>query len=29
VKNAIWELEFLVKERNAKLCKVYAPEDGR
>ncbi|RMD86337.1 MAG: amidohydrolase [Candidatus Dadabacteria bacterium] len=28
VKNAIWELEYLVKERNAKLCKVYAPEDG-
>jgi predicted TIM-barrel fold metal-dependent hydrolase len=28
VKNAIWELEFLVKEHNAKLCKVYAPEDG-
>jgi predicted TIM-barrel fold metal-dependent hydrolase len=28
VKHAIWELEFLVKERNAKLCKVYACEDG-
>jgi predicted TIM-barrel fold metal-dependent hydrolase len=28
VKNAIWELEFLAKERNARLCKVYAPEDG-
>jgi len=28
VKHAIWELEFLVKERNAKLCKLYAPEDG-
>ena len=28
VKNAIWELEFLVKEQGAKLCKVYAPEDG-
>ena len=28
VKNAIWELEYLVKQRNAKLCKVYAPEDG-
>ena len=28
VKNAIWELEFLVKNKNAKLCKVYAPEDG-
>ena len=28
VKHAVWELEFLVKERNAKLCKVYACEDG-
>ena len=28
VEHAIWELEFLVKERNARLCKVYAPEDG-
>jgi hypothetical protein len=28
VKNAIWELEYLVTQRNAKLCKVYAPEDG-
>jgi predicted TIM-barrel fold metal-dependent hydrolase len=28
VKNAIWELEYLVKHHNAKLCKVYAPEDG-
>jgi predicted TIM-barrel fold metal-dependent hydrolase len=28
LENAIWELEFLVKEKNAKLCKVYAPEDG-
>ena len=28
VKNAIWELEYLVKQRGAKLCKVYAPEDG-
>jgi len=28
VKHAIWELEFLVKERNARLCKVYAPEDA-
>jgi hypothetical protein len=28
VDNAIWELEYLVKEQNAKLCKVYAPEDG-
>ena len=27
VENAIWELEYLVKERNARLCKVYAPED--
>ncbi len=27
VKNAVWELEFLVKEKNAKLCKIYAPED--
>jgi len=27
VEHAIWELEFLVKERNARLCKVYAPED--
>ncbi|MFN8544460.1 MAG: amidohydrolase family protein [Candidatus Binatia bacterium] len=27
VKHAIWELEYLVKERNAKLCKVYQPED--
>jgi len=27
VEHAIWELEYLVKERNAKLCKVYAPED--
>ena len=28
VKHAIWELEYLVTQRNAKLCKVYAPEDG-
>ena len=28
VKNAIWELEYLVKNQNAKLCKVYACEDG-
>ena len=28
VEHAIWELDYLVKERNAKLCKVYAPEDG-
>ena len=27
VKHAIWELEHLVKNCNAKLCKVYAPED--
>jgi uncharacterized protein len=27
VKHAIWELEYLVQERNAKLCKVYQPED--
>jgi len=27
LEHAIWELEFLVKEKNAKLCKVYAPED--
>ena len=27
VEHAIWELEYLVKERNAKLCKVYSPED--
>jgi len=25
--NALWELEYLVKEQNAKLCKVYQPED--
>ena len=28
VKHAIWELEYLVKNHDAKLCKVYAPEDG-
>jgi predicted TIM-barrel fold metal-dependent hydrolase len=28
IDHAIWELEFLVKQRNARLCKVYAPEDG-
>jgi predicted TIM-barrel fold metal-dependent hydrolase len=28
VENAVWELEFLVKEHGARLCKVYAPEDG-
>jgi len=27
VEHAIWELEYLVKERNARLCKIYAPED--
>lgn len=27
VKNAIWELEHLVKERNCKLVKFYPPED--
>ena len=25
--NALWELEYLVKEQNAKLCKVYQAED--
>jgi predicted TIM-barrel fold metal-dependent hydrolase len=25
--NALWELEYLVKEGHAKLCKVYQPED--
>ena len=25
--HALWELEYLVKECNAKLCKVYQPED--
>jgi predicted TIM-barrel fold metal-dependent hydrolase len=28
VKHAIWELEYLVTQQNAKLCKVYACEDG-
>jgi len=28
VEHAVWELEYLVKERGAKLCKVYAPEDS-
>jgi predicted TIM-barrel fold metal-dependent hydrolase len=28
VEHAIWELEFLVNEHNARLCKVYAPEDA-
>ena len=27
VKHAIWELEHLVRNCNAKLCKVYQPED--
>lgn len=27
IKHANWELEYLVKERGAKLCKVYQPED--
>jgi predicted TIM-barrel fold metal-dependent hydrolase len=27
LKNAIWELEYLVKERNAKMVKFYPPED--
>ena len=27
VKHAIWELEYMVNECNAKLCKVYMPED--
>lgn len=27
MEHALWELEYLVKERNAKLCKIYAPED--
>ncbi len=27
IEHAIWELEYLVKECNAKLCKVYQPED--
>lgn len=27
VKNAVWELEHLVKNCDAKLCKVYQPED--
>ena len=28
VEHAVWELEYLVKERGAKLCKVYQPEDS-
>lgn len=27
LEEAIWELEYLFKERDAKLCKIYAPED--
>lgn len=27
VKNAIWEMKYLVNERNAKLVKIYQPED--
>jgi len=27
VKNAVWELDYLVKERNARLVKFYPPED--
>lgn len=27
IKHANWELEYLVKEQGAKLCKVYSPED--
>ncbi len=27
MENALWELEYLVRECNAKLCKVYQPED--
>ncbi|MBW2270861.1 MAG: amidohydrolase family protein [Deltaproteobacteria bacterium] len=28
LEHAIWELEFLVKEHGARLCKLYAPEDA-
>ncbi|MBK8990838.1 MAG: amidohydrolase family protein [Gammaproteobacteria bacterium] len=28
LEHAIWELEYLVKERGAKLCKMYQPEDA-
>ncbi len=28
LEHAIWELEYLVKERDAKLCKMYQPEDA-
>jgi predicted TIM-barrel fold metal-dependent hydrolase len=27
LKEALWELEYLVKERGARLCKLYTPED--
>jgi predicted TIM-barrel fold metal-dependent hydrolase len=27
MEHALWEMEYLYKERNAKLCKVYQPED--
>lgn len=27
VENAIWEMEYVVKEMGAKLCKIYQPED--
>jgi predicted TIM-barrel fold metal-dependent hydrolase len=27
MEHALWEVEYLVKEKNAKLCKVYQPED--
>jgi len=27
VEHAVWELEFLVEEHGARLCKVYQPED--
>jgi predicted TIM-barrel fold metal-dependent hydrolase len=27
IKNALWELEYLVKEMNAKAVKLYSPED--
>jgi hypothetical protein len=28
MEHALWELDFLVKEKDAKLCKVYTPEDS-
>lgn len=28
VEHAVWELEYLVTQRGAKLCKVYQPEDS-